>query len=80
MIITTLPASPQGFSLPRTARRSRKPMASRGRQSSSDRRAHARPAHTRDQTRLPSLVPPPRLRATSPHGDKREPAAILKSP
>ena len=80
MISTALPALPQGFSSPRTARRSRKPMSSRSRQSSSDRRAHARPAHTPDQTPLPSLVPPPRLRATSPRGDKREPAAILKSP
>jgi len=76
MIITALPASQRGFSSPPAARRSSKPMSSRGRQSSSDRRARARPAHTRDQTRLPSSVPPPRLRAASPRGDKRDPSAI----
>src|SRR5271157_2540005 len=66
MIITALPASQPGFSSPPAARRSRKPMSSRGRQSSSDRRARARPAHTRDQTRLPSSVPPPRFARHQP--------------
>src|SRR5271165_3620450 len=66
MIITALPASQPGFSSPPAARRSRKPMSSRGRQPSSDRRARARPAHTRDQTRLPSSVPPPRFARHQP--------------
>ncbi len=80
MIIAALSPSQRRFSSPPAARRSSKAMSSQGRQSFSDRRARARPAHTRDQTRLPSSVPPPRLRAASPRGDKREPSAILKSP
>ena len=80
MTVAAHPALQPGFSSPPAARRSRKPMSSRGRQSSSDGRARARPAYTRDQTRLPWSIPPPRLRATSPRGDKREPSASLKSP
>ncbi len=45
-----------------------------------DRRARARAAHPRDRTRSSSSFPPPRLRATGPRGDTREPSAILKSP
>src|SRR5271166_1073420 len=66
MIVAALPAAQRRFSSPPAARRSRKPMSSRGRQSSSDRRARARPAHTRDQTRLPSSVPPPRFARHQP--------------
>src|SRR5271165_1202599 len=79
-VVGALPVAQRGSPLPRAARRSRRPTSSRGRQSSPDRRARARAAHPRDRTRSSSSFPPPRLRATGPRGDTREPSAILKSP
>ena len=80
MIITALPASHRRFSSPSSARRSRKPMSSRGRQSSSDRRACARPAHTPDQTPPLSSVPPATIRPAGLGTPISAPAATFKSP
>jgi hypothetical protein len=80
MIITALPTSQRRFSSPSSARRCRKPMFSRGRQSSSDRRARARPAHTRGQPRPPWSLPPATIRPVGLGIPISAPSATFKSP
>ena len=80
MIIAALSPSQRGFSSLPAARRSRKPMSSRGRQPSSDRRARARPAHTRDQIPPAIVSPAAKIGRHQPRGEKRKPSPILKSP
>ncbi len=80
MIVAALPASQRHFSSPSAARRGRRALRSQDPHVPSKRRARARSARPRDRTRLPSSIPPPRLRATRHRGDKPEPSAIPKSP
>jgi len=80
MIIAALSAPQRRSPSPPPARRSRKPMASRGRQPSFQRRACATPTHPGDRTRSPASVPPAIPPAARHRRGPRKPSAILKSP
>ena len=79
MIITALPAPPQGFSSPPAAPEQEADVLTRS--PVLLRPPYPRQARAYSRPNTPaSPVPPPTLRATSPRGDKREPSMILKSP
>ena len=80
MTVAPLPASQRRSPPPPAARRNRKATPSRGRQSSSERRAHARPAHRRHRKRQRRRSRQERCAPPAPEAARQAPSATPKSP